>query len=395
MERDARFLEAFGWERAATLFLSFAIGKILYEVVEKQGMAQRKVSSPCSYIAAYIVGLLGFAAAFMLLGNHLQDLITSNRRESYAVLEKGKLRSKLYGGVPASKIVQLAQWTHTTRSIRLSMKKVSNYGSSWMYKGKKGGPRVFVIGDSHAGHLRSVGVLLNKRFGASVYYRVGPSCPPLFFVHKVFLFLEKSEAGCAKMVKEWRTRLKNERFDAVVLAARWTNLIHYGGPDYLIPLNETKEIADENGKKALYKRSTDLLEPSLKDTVMDVVKYAKNVVVISQVTILRAHPKICKKEPSCASHERMAGKNRTAFVDEAVVRALHGSSRAQAMLPGKYLCDDAHEEPIPGGNSKLRCLSSIGQEPLYMDSNHLTDLGSAYLARKWEKDNFGKIKWKL
>lgn len=375
-------------ERVLVLISSLALGCTLHTAVEKPLMAKRIVTHKGYFFVMFFMTLAVLVSAFLLLAEYFQQRIAVQQREEYAILERETNQFKQYGGVTPADVVQLARRTSDARQ-RSGNIRAGRFGYSIeLVTDKKNGPRVLFIGDSHAGHLKAIGVLLRDRFNARVEYWLGPACPPLLFVRKMYRWQDEQERGCSALVKLWRAQIHRSGFDMIILAARWPLLVEKGSQDLLMPQNANKMNVLRLGPHRVWQQSRKLFPIALEKTVAEMAEHARNVVIVSAVPILGRNPKTCKRGETCALVSRQAAKKRNKFVDDAMRSVCNSMQRASCIFLTKYLCDD-----IPVENTNGSCLSKMGKEGFYLDSNHLSYLGCAFLARKWELDRFHGFKF--
>lgn len=245
------------------------------------------------------------------------------------------------------------------------------------------GPRVLVIGDSHADHLETAMRYLAARHRFDVDFWTHRGCPPLAGSFR--LYGEESppyEETCRSLTPRWMAAIDTGVYDIVVLAARWMSLFeseHYAGEilrrDYLA--DRLAPVADTEMARALF-------DERLRETLQRIHRSGAAAVVFSQVPLLGRDIEACSDEswlfgtdaplaercdPGVDYAQQLA---RLRFTDS-VIRSVAGPATL-TIVYSDWLC----------GRQAGQCATVIQGRGLYRDTHHFGDEGSYLLALEYE-----------
>lgn len=375
--------------RVSTLLGALVFGAVLHITVERPWMARGAKIVPLRFFVRFALLAAGLAGALAALAVGLGARDEAVRLHAEVALLDIGSRASL-GGVDAASAVALAKTSRKPRNAKWEYL-IPDFSYEITLRPEKTTarpPRVLVVGDSHAGRLRPLVTLARDRYGAVAQLWAAMACPPLFGVRKTYRFEPKLEAECRKTISKWKRRLLAERFDIIVLAARWSNLVErgmYGGNfniDFLVPLEEPRETSITSNRARVVNRSRTLLVKSLRDTAREIASHGAKVVIIGQIPVLAKHPRECAGGAECAGVSREMALARLAFSDAAVHRAATKLRGVQSFAPSDMFCEEIGSQ----------CSVRVGKALLYEDKDHLSILGGAYLSLRLENMVFRGLK---
>ncbi|WP_424942470.1 acyltransferase family protein [Aliiroseovarius crassostreae] len=265
------------------------------------------------------------------------------------------------------------------------------------------GPRVLLFGDSHAEHLETGLVHLLIPQGFTLEAATLPGCPPLFGVARNFDLPDRdaSRKICLDASSGLKERLANqEKYDAVILAARWVDMVErsdFGDLARRRELLMRPEAFSRDGKPptsgsdaAAVQTSRNLFARQLDKSLRQLRATGKPVVVFSQVPELGNDLSRCMtlfpwvqdaagfaKSSRCGQMPSDAKRARARFTDQLIedTSQRHG---ALAVLPTKLMCG-AKDQPC------LQVDYADEWNLMFRDSNHLSRKGSVDLVRAAEQ----------
>ena len=228
------------------------------------------------------------------------------------------------------------------------------------------GPQFLLWGDSHAETLRSGLAAAASPFGQWGYFVGGTGCPPLLDLRRY-----DKEAGDAcrdsnRKIVEW---VAKEKIPLVFLSARWA-LNHWG-----------TRYRGETGERALLAPGSTESNPQivaalLEKTVTELERAGAAVVLVAGIPeiglnvpktmALRMHfDRQVRLEPSWQEYWERNSPVLTLFES---MQSRHASLRVAD--PGEKLCSKAHD----------RCQVELDGQPFYSDDDHLSIVGSEFIA---------------
>ncbi len=260
------------------------------------------------------------------------------------------------------------------------------------------GPRVLLLGDSHAGHLETGLVHLLTPKGITLEVATLPGCPPLFGAARYFDLpgRTREQALCAQASRGAKAGLAlSAEYDAVILAARWFNMVEPGtfgdqrnrqdlilSPDALTPYQATQMRKTEQALR----QARNFFAQRLDATLRRLSDAGKKVVVFSQVPGPGNNLSQClhlfpwaqngadlPATSRCAQFSRQEKLARAKFTDDLIrdTGARHG---ALAVIPADLFCATA-DSPC------FRVDYDDEWNLMFRDSNHLSRKGSLDLAQ--------------
>lgn len=251
--------------------------------------------------------------------------------------------------------------------------------------GQADAPKVLVIGDSHAGHLRYGLINHLAPQGIDVDLSTLTGCQPLFGLTIYRKVTEKPDALCIAYDEARKELVASGGYDTVILAARWNTPvgereIEGRSLDY-IDLVEVDSV-DAVPSLAL---SRDLFQSSFKTTLDQILDTGAKVVILGQV------PSPGRNLAQCQSLFPWAA---TPASVTARCAALNADQIAKRSEFADTVIEDAALDPnVTYVNSRdLYCKDGVCAmndpdtgEFLYLDSNHLSDAGSVFQFKEADK----------
>lgn len=217
-------------------------------------------------------------------------------------------------------------------------------------------PSIALIGDSHAHHL-AFGLRKNLNKPFVLLGQLGT--PPV----KKLISLNYEKAGKKPLMEEvLDTVIEDRNIKTVILSARWNQFVNY-----------KKELYQLSG----YKNDDSLitLEHLLSESIEELVRNKKNVIVLLDTPQIFLDPKNCvKSRPiqlksgSCNFKEDLKRINEDK-INEMILRVVKKYPSVKVVNASKGVC----KEGI--------CFVGDGKSLYYYDNNHLTNLGSDLVAK--------------
>ncbi len=249
--------------------------------------------------------------------------------------------------------------------------------------------RVLVIGDSHAGHLNSVGAYLSAYGNVEWTQYTFTGCTPLFGYTKVYgsgVGGAKQEA-CTRQVSLWQEFILAHSgvFDFVILANRWNMLFNPGEIEGLSIREDRLARFPYDGRFPSIEESRQNFVPALRATARMIEEAGATTIVFGQAPTKNRSAAGCDQLPRylisqesihrrCSSVHDSTMVPRSSFVDQSIAQVadtdplIHGVVLTEIFCPGSV------------------CTSVVGDRSLYRDDNHLNGIGAMYLLRGWMKD---------
>lgn len=229
--------------------------------------------------------------------------------------------------------------------------------------------RIAVVGDSHANRLSYGLWQLGRERDIDVQtFNLGGGCPPLIGISAHGI--SKQFARCERVRDRTLESIALQRFDVVVLAARW-------GLYSVQTLDGSRtRFLSESGqpRHSDIERSRRVLESGLRATVSAMQDAGASVVFFGQIPPLPSDPFPCIARlanagaaSECFSVDRPLAESETGWALELAQRL--------AREIGFLVID-----PVPL-MCRPRCVGVLDDQALYTDSNHLSNAGSMALAR--------------
>ncbi|MDB4775713.1 acyltransferase [bacterium] len=264
------------------------------------------------------------------------------------------------------------------------------------------GPRVLVIGDSHANQLVPMGRYFAVTRGHEWDFFQFTGCPPLFGHYKKYGVdvqeLNEKELEAKRQVEIWEEFLAENQghYDFVVLASRWNWMFDHdfsgmGGPSRGWYRKDALVSADDPDPDLSVATSRSNFVPALNRTLEAIEAAGAEPIVMGQVplspkSLFFADPAslpvymLSKELNNQDTQLYKRNMERGEFVDSILRgRDDHGLPPFHAVIPSDIFSD--HE--------KQNCLSYVHYRPVMADSNHLSHWGVIHLAKTWEQaDDF-------
>lgn len=265
------------------------------------------------------------------------------------------------------------------------------------------GPRVLLLGDSHAGHLETGLVHLLIPQGFTLEAATLPGCPPLFGAMRHFDFpdRETEQKLCRDASMGVKAHLATQdRYDAIIFAARWFSMVEQTNFGDLIGRRDVMlkpsavlpdgTLAAPDPSNAGIKASRTVFKQQLDKSLQQLRATGKPVVVFSQVPELGNNLSRCmslfpweqntadfSKTSRCIQLSSDAKRARARFTDQLIDAASqrHG---ALAILPTRLMCG-AKDQPC------FQVNYAEERNQMFRDSNHLSRKGSLDLVMEAEK----------
>ncbi|MBR28013.1 MAG: hypothetical protein CML46_13860 [Rhodobacteraceae bacterium] len=248
-------------------------------------------------------------------------------------------------------------------------------------------PRVLVLGDSHAGHLREgIRDYLAPR-GLEVDLASVTGCPPLFGLTFQREEDKAPDPLCTRHAEAKRDLAINGDYDAVMLASRWNLAV---GERELstgrLRQIHLMEVGDADPALNV-ERSRELFDAALARTVEEILASGKRVVLLSQAPTTGVDLSQClalfpwaeaarQGSARCAGLTSADARTRSDFADRELAEYA-GREDVLVVRPIDFFC---------GGETCLWADPETG-DFMYRDSNHLNPAGSLFLMDGAERES--------
>ena len=346
--------------RTLALILSFALAYALYWGVEKPLRSKPKANSRISLrsIIATSTALVAILAIFIIRS----DSGFLNRYPE-------NLNSTLAGNFALSSIPD-----KQTLCSSLEQKCIENNNTE---------RKVFLWGDSHAGHFAPALEQLSELSGFKFESKVGGACPPLPNATRSDGALSFNDKCLASNRLSFEQAVSTHNIKIVVLAARWA---YYAN---------TTRFGEEHGHPAfvMYQKSDtpsvansrQVLEEQLSEAINKLVQANKKVVLIDQVPELLINGKRCFTMQKIRAQFDDVCKTPTERV--AVRQASHHEifTRLQSRFPSLQIID-----PLADFCPDGQCRATIDGKLAYSDNNHILPGAAWVILNKYSHQFFDR-----
>lgn len=225
-----------------------------------------------------------------------------------------------------------------------------------------GGPPVYLVGDSHAGHLSEAVTGAGVLLGRPVVVSTSNACPFLEGEWYVSFNPDWWNEQCRDYVTGTIDWLKSQPSGTVVvssLAGTWLN------PDYVYPAEAGGAFLGASEREALYR-------DRLRRTVVDLYQAGHDVVLVQDTPRGLSNPLECTTvavvRGTCETTAPISAVLANREVDRQVIQSTADETGARVIDLLTRLCPDS------------LCSSRMGDLILYRDSDHLSVPASASLA---------------
>lgn len=265
---------------------------------------------------------------------------------------------------------------------------------------------VLLIGDSHAGHLVPGLSQLLAPQGIALDVATLAGCPPLFGAVRYYDAANRSreQRRCAVHDGHKLTLATDQRYDAVILAGRWTTM--FEDSDFGMLANRADRLVTPEALSALptidpevsLAASRALFPLALETTLTSLVEAKKKVIVIGPIPepgqdltrCMRLFPWSMKSGNSleagrCAQLDSATIRDRVKYSNETIADAAAPYEEVLAVLPSQVLCGDT-------ANPCMQVDLRNDAELMFRDSHHLSKKGSVIFARRAE-DQLGLVEF--
>ncbi|MGH1540977.1 MAG: acyltransferase family protein [Arenicella sp.] len=296
--------------------------------------------------------------------------------------------------IPALNIISSEGWSWRTENAALhrnrpftceNLKKIENkslekkclLGKLNEYKAK-----VLIIGDSHAEHLRfglhDFGIRNSVKFEAWTF----AGCPPIWQTYKIYGLHSRTplprQAYCKNLIKEWKKKIDNSEYDAVIISSRWMWLHEPTTYGERKPLRRDL-LVDITKPSFSIESSRELFASRILDTVSDITKNGTKAIIFSQVPLLVRNVQGCDQVPHWLYSQKKLKTRCDPQIDyksqlarleytNNIIKSLRNKN-ILPIIPSDYICTQQKE----------LCHTLINNRSIYLDDNHLNVYGSQYL----------------
>ena len=244
-----------------------------------------------------------------------------------------------------------------------------------------------VLGDSHAGQLRSLADYLGAKYAMRFSFFTFTGCTPLFGTFKVYgrggvAAESPKQRACREQTAIWERHVRDTRYDYVVLASRWAWLYEptqYEGYEVRRDLLVMKDapVYDVAASRRTFSRQ-------LRRTVQAILNSGAQAIVFSQVpnhgkvlegcdNLPRYIIRDARVELRCTAVSKAAVLTRLQFTNEQV-REVGRLEGVHTVVPTDFFCDA----------EQSHCRLFDGGIRLSDDSDHINEFGAIFLAKRWE-----------
>jgi len=352
------------WLKLSLFPIAILIASLNYYLVEKR---LRTPTAPTKRFGNVpMLGGIALFAALLLVPTYLKH---SDR--SFGVRSADR---EIEGATQYSNLTKF-RWDGLSES-----REVRRYQSNGPNQEMK---RVLLLGDSHANHLETGFVHLLTPQGISFDAATLAGCPPFFSAVRFYNFPNRGKAQklCTEASLGAKEKLASlDEYDAVILAARWFNLVEFSDfgdlairNDFMFSVEDASDYEYGVYKREATEENTsvdrEVFVRHLNETLSALEKLGKNVVIFSQVPEVGNDLSRCmtlfpwtlsklKSEGAASRCSQMSGEERlqrSKFVDEAIKRAAreHG---ALAVIPTDLFCAEDKSSCFEPLRTNLVCL---------------------------------------
>ena len=252
-----------------------------------------------------------------------------------------------------------------------------------------GDRKILILGDSHAGHLRSGFVdVVADHFDAEVHILSSTGCPPLFGHYKVFGIYQKAEIprqrACRRQTEVWRKFVRDHgsEYEFVILSSRWNWLVNKGRYETTKIREDAAVRLDtdpQETRKYGIERRISNLSTAFQETAELFVKQNVPLFILSQppVQLLDIRKLRLPAEFDTARPARSAAMARHENFEKAITQS--GVTESDRVFyfdfTGLYCSTE-----------KARCENRERRKSFYKDKNHLSAYGSEQLGLAFVKE---------
>ncbi len=340
----------------ALAVLAFALAYVSWRFVELPFRNRRMVSTRTVVLASV-------AAALFLMGFGLAGIVSKGFADKFdpeinRILAEAQNRSRYLIGC------------NSTADLEIPPDKACRIGD-----GKS--PVIAVIGDSHAAVLFEMIARKANEHGFDAVELTHNSCPPIAGFYR-----PARQLACSAHHEKVMAFLK-DRYETVVLAARWTSDlegepfdngeggIEEGERGVIVPIGDDRWKQSEDARRTL-------VAEAYAKTVRDLLDIGKRVVLVYPIPevgwnvprdtakrILLGAPKIATMTTDA---KVFAARNRRAY---AALDAIGEHPNLVRVKPETIFCNSF----VPG-----RCAAMVGGRAFYFDDDHLNNVGAGFVA---------------
>lgn len=311
-----------------------------------------------------------FVAAALLMA-----VLTCVPTGIYAAFPEWRLPSRMPFGPPSM--------THVVEK-RVPYPRSPTGASMLTYRSSaKNAPKVLILGDSHAGHLRGAAEHYLAPQGIDVDLASLTGCPGLM---AVTIRYETLSDTCTRNIEARKALALDPTYDVVILSTRWNAFLsppQIGGINFPLARLEMPS-ADNKAPPSSLESSREIFLTSLSETIDAIIASEKKLIIIAQVPPLwndlaqcqSLFPWVRVNTGRCFRLPIESIIEQSEFADTALQKATDGREGIMLISPRDYMCDT------------LRCdlTDPETRDYLYRDSNHLDSAGAVWLIMKADQD---------
>jgi hypothetical protein len=229
-------------------------------------------------------------------------------------------------------------------------------------------PTIVLVGDSHAWHLYSglASQLAKSHSDETIALFAYGVSPPLFNV--VRLDYADNDTRMAVINNALTFAEKTDSVRTVIMSAYWTG-----------PIGRSGALARPGQTSSSAENSVRVFESALRETLTRLTVSGKHVILVLDNPDLHFDPKSCidrplritaVRSPCAIPYASFADESRVRLYRDIVARVLKDFPKVTVFDAAVPLCD------------KQWCWAMKDSKPLYIDSNHLSVIGSEYIAQQ-------------
>ena len=339
-------------QKGLLLILIFVFGLALYEAIEQKFRYSRSRSQE-NYVLIII-------AVFALIIVVTSIMFRASGGLPQRILEPTKVLGFKEG--------HFCDYPNGNKSL-----KVCSFGEQGIPK-----KTVLLAGDSHAMNLAKGLHSFGKDHQTNFYAYSVAGCAPLIDVEIYMKGAKKPIKNCDEFSKALKALIVDERFDVVILSARWGWYLEHekysNGQETPIGY-----LSDGQNVELTALSSRNVWVRSLANTVDLARTHGKRVILMSQYPLLHKGIGECDKSPSLViSRKQIAARCKTKIPYNQIMQRLSFMNNVflsnkeldvLPIIPSRYFCNHDYKT--------CDVLTDAGL--LYQDENHISALGSIHL----------------
>lgn len=341
--------------------IALALGYLSWRFIERPFRDRRKIPRATIFLAATVISVLMIGVG--LIGHFGEGFTGRFNKNVNRVLATGDNWSALPDSCDPGK------GAYTAPSDRCTV-------------GAKRKPSIAIIGDSHARAVASTLGAYAEKLGLSAKVLVHSGCIPVRGLRR----LNKPRDTCPRNNEDTYNFLaESHEIEYVILMARWTLAIEEtrfddgeggresGAPNYLIDVNALELAKEKEARRSQ-------ISKRYQESIQEFLLLGRTVLLIYPVPEIgwRVKERLVRLAMFSVKSERPLSTSYSVFLSRnmesyKMLDAVGEMPNLIRIKPADMLCNTFVEN---------RCVAELDGVPLYLDHDHLTEVGASILAKQ-------------